>query len=244
MRLLLLGGTPEAVQIGQALAREDRVSAVASVARASRYPASMNLPMRIGGWGGAAAFRDWMVRERINAVLDATHPFATRISERTAEVADELGVPFVQFLRPAWTPGTDDRWRFLNDEGEAADHIPARAIVLLNTGRRNLERFAGLDRGPIWVRVAEFDGTPFPFREGGFLHRPSLVPVPSEVRGLRALGVEWLVVRNSGGSDGAALIEAARRLQLPVGVVRRPPQPDVTRIQTVAEALAWVRRRL
>lgn len=244
MRLLLLAGTPEAVQIGHAVGREDRVVATASVARGARVPTALNIPMRIGGWGGPDAFADWLRREEVDAVLDATHPFAVRISARTADVCAALGIPYVQFLRPAWTPGENDTWFFLNGEEEAADHVPNGASVLLGTGLRNLERFDGLGDRPVWVRVRERNGVAFPFRHGGFLHRPVPLPVANEVAGLRVLGVDWLVTRNAGGGYGEALIEAARRLSLPVGMIRRPPQPEVPRINTVAEALAWVRRRM
>ena len=244
MRLLLLAGTPEAGQIGHAIARDSRVTAIASIAQGSRIPHGVNLPMRIGGWGGDAAFREWLRHEGFDGILDATHPFAVPISERAAAAASDLGLDYVQFLRPAWTPSDGDNWIFLNDAGEAAGHIPKVSSVLLTTGRRRLDDFAGLNGRTVWVRVRNRASGAFPFENGGFLHRPVPLPVANEVAGLKALGVEWMVARNTGGGTGAPLIEAARRMGLPVGMIRRPPQPEVPRIQTVAEALAWVRRRL
>ena len=96
----------------------------------------------------------------------------------------------------------------------------------------------------VWVRVGSRNGTAFPFVRGGYLHRPVPLPVANEVAGLRSLGIDWIVTRNTGGGAGAALVAAARRLSIPVGMVRRPPQPEAPRINTVSEALAWVRRRL
>ncbi|MDU8941964.1 precorrin-6A/cobalt-precorrin-6A reductase [Ovoidimarina sediminis] len=244
MRLLLLAGTPESVEIGHALSRDGRVSVTASMARASRAPLAMNVPMRIGGWGGVDRFHDWMTTENVGAVLDVTHPFAVSISSRTAAVCADLGVPYVQFLRPAWTPGRDDNWVFLNSEEEAAGHVPDAARVLLMTGRRRLEAFRALGKRPIFVRVRDRGSDPFPFEEGAFIHRPVQLPVTNEIAGLRSLGVNWIVARNSGGTGSMPVIEAAQRLGLPVGMVRRPPQPEVPRIRTISEALAWVRRRL
>lgn len=244
MRLLLLAGTPESIEIGHALSRDDRVSVTASLARASRAPLAMNAPMRIGGWGGAERFHDWMRAENVGAVLDVTHPFAVSISGRTAAVCADLGVPYVQFLRPAWTPGREDNWVFLNSEREAASHVPDDARVLLTTGRRKLEAFRSLGKRPIFVRVRERGMDAFPFEEGAFIHRPVPLPVINEVAGMRSLGVDWIVARNSGGMGSMPVIEAARHLGLPVGMVRRPPQPEVPRIRTISEALAWVRRRL
>ena len=244
MRLLLLAGTPEAVQIGHAISREDRIAAVASVARGGRVPTAMNLPMRIGGWGGSEAFADWLFQEQVDAVIDATHPFASRISLRTAEVCNSLGIPYVQFLRPAWTPREGDSWAFLNSEEEAHRHIPEAATVLLGTGRHRLDAFSSLRDRTVWVQVQDLNGTAFPFQRGGFLHRPSRLSVETEVAGLHAIGIDWIIARNAGGVSGTGLIEAARQLGVPVGMIRRPPQPEAPRVQSVAEALAWVRRRL
>ncbi len=244
MRLLLLGGTSESHEIGHAISRDTRIAAIASLARASRAPAAMNIPTRIGGWGGDAKFRDWMIHEGVHAVLDATHPFAVNVSRRTAAVCNDLGVPYVQFLRPAWIPSKADNWVFLNSEDEVVPHVPDEASVLLMTGRRRLDAFRALGKRPIFVRVRERGTDRFPFDEGRFLHRPVTLPVANEMAGLQYLGVDWIVARNSGGTASMPVIEAAQRLGLPVGMVRRPPQPEVPRIQTISEALAWVRRRL
>ena len=244
MRLLLLAGTPEAVQIGHALARDRRIQATASMARASRAPFGMILPMRIGGWGSAEAFSDWLGVHRIDAVLDATHPFATGITRRSAEVCAARGVPFVQFLRPPWLPRGGDTWVFLNSERDAPQHVADGEPVFLATGRHGLMEFMGFGDRPIYVRVRDRGTDTFPFPQGGFVHRPARLPVAAEVAGLRAYGVTWMVARNTGGAWTMPVIEAARQLQIPVGMIRRPLQPEVARVQTIAEALNWVRRRI
>ena len=244
MRLLLLAGSSESVQIGQALARETRVVTTASVARARAIPRALGVPTRIGGWGGAEAFGAWLERESIDAVLDATHPFAVRISERSLHVCRELGVEYMQFLRPQWTPTEEDRWHFLNDETDAAKHIPAGAKVLLASGRRNILKFAGLAEGrTLFFRVREPGYGAFPFEKGRFILRPVPLSANAEETMMRALEIDWLVARNTGGSASATKLEAARRIGLPVAVIRRPPQPEAPRVHTVAEVMAWLRRR-
>ena len=119
MRLLLLAGTPEAVHIGHALARDTRIRATASLARGARAPVGMTLPMRIGGWGGAERFADWLRTNHVEAVLDVTHPFATGITGRSAAVCRDLGIPFMQFLRPSWIPRDGDHPRIVYDEFSA-----------------------------------------------------------------------------------------------------------------------------
>lgn len=242
MRLLLLAGTQEARQIARALMREPRVNMIASLAGATRAPEPLGVPTRIGGFGGREGFARYLAAEGIDAVLDATHPFAAAMSHRSAEVCAELGVPFMLFLRPPWMPEPGDRWVFLNSAAEAAEHIPEDATVLLATGRQGLERFAGLEGRTVHVRVIDPPAGPFPFSRGGWVQSRPPYTVAGERDLLEALGIDWLVVKNSGGSSSRAKLDAARQTGRPVAMLRRPMQPEGPRVTTVAAALAWVRQ--
>ncbi|SER96618.1 precorrin-6A/cobalt-precorrin-6A reductase [Tranquillimonas rosea] len=244
MRLLLLAGTAEARQLAAALGSERRVSVIASLAGATRSPRPLGVATRIGGFGGAEGFADWLKRERIDAVMDATHPFAARISHRTAEVCDALGLSYVQFLRPPWMPVDGDRWHFLNDESDAARFIPAGARVFLATGRQGLERFANLEGRELVCRQIDTPDRAFPFPNGHFMVGAPPFDVEDEEVLFRRLGIDWLVAKNAGGSASRAKLDAARHLHLPVAMIRRPLQPEGPKLQTVAAALGWVRRRL
>lgn len=87
-RVLLLGGTAE----GRALAKElhPHVEIVSSLAGRVPNPALPIGPVRIGGFGGVEGLRGWLREERIDAVVDATHPFAVTITAHAAQVCGEL----------------------------------------------------------------------------------------------------------------------------------------------------------
>ncbi len=244
MRLLLLAGTREARHIAVALSRESFLTLTVSLATSERRPQAYGWPVRIGGWGGEAAFREWLIRERVEGLIDATHPFAWRISERAARVARDLSLPHIQFLRPAWIPKQGDCWTFLNDESEAAQYVPEGSTVFLATGRRDLSKFENLAGRTLICRVRDQVSEPFPLPGGRYHYQRAPFTVAQEVALFRQLGVDWLVARNSGGSGSLPKIEAARELGLPVAMVRRPRQPDGMKISTVAETVAWVRRRI
>ena len=245
MRLLLLAGTSESRQIASALIREPRLIPIVSLARAELRPVSFGgLPTRIGGWGGDGPFADWLERERIEAVLDATHPFAVRMSHRAADVARAKGIDYLQFQRPPWLPSEGDHWTFLNGEEDAVGHIPEGSRVFVATGRGSLGALAGLDRHELLVRVTSPPTAPFPFSRGRFvLGRPPF-SVADEVALFERLRVDWLLTRNAGGTGSRAKVDVARLLGIPVAMVRRPFQPQAAKVETIAEALAWVRRRL
>lgn len=242
-RLLLLAGTAEARHLAVALSREPYLILTVSLARPERTPYKYGWPVRIGGWGGERAYHDWLIREGIDMVVDATHPFADEMSKRTAKIAPELGIEAVRFMRPQWLPTEKDNWTFLNVPQEAANHMPKDATVFLGTGRRDLAQFANMDQRRVLCRVRELNETKFPFDKGGFLVTRGAVTVDDEIELFEKEKIDWIVTRNSGGQGGWPKLEAARVMGIPVALLRRPPPVDMLRISTIAETLNWVRRR-
>lgn len=241
MTLLLLAGTGEARRIAAVLAQR-RTDAIASLSGATRTAADLGLATRIGGFGGEDGFRVFLAKEKITAILDATHPFAAAITRRTARIAGEVGLPYLQLLRPGWTPGSDDTWIEIGAEEDAATYIPPTASVFLATGRQTLARFGGLAGRRIWCRQIDPPDQPFPFEGGEFLIGRPPFSVDEEVALFRRLGVEWLVVKNAGGVASRTKLDAARQLGIAVLMIRRPAQPQAARVETVDEALEWIAR--
>lgn len=236
--ILLLAGTGDARRVAVSLA-ERGVPLLASLAGATRQPETLPVPCRVGGFGGQAAFEAFLGEENITAVLDATHPFAHRITERTARVCAARGLPYLQLLRPPWRPGPGDRWVEIDREEDATRHIPEGAVVFLATGRQTLARFAGLAGRRLICRRIDPPEEPFPFAGGEYLVGRPPFSVADEVALFRRLAVDWLVVKNSGGAASATKLVAARELGLPVLMIRRPPRPAAPMVETVAAAVDW-----
>ena len=239
MTLLLLAGTSDARRLARGLA--DRgVPTLASLAGATREPVALPVPTRSGGFGGAQGFRDVLAAEGIGAVIDATHPFAARITARTHEICAALGLPHLRLERPGWQPGPGDHWTVVADEDEAKALIPEGSVVFLATGRQSLPGWEGLRAASVHLRVIDPPDGPFPFPGGFVVARPPFDSL-AEVETFARLGVTHLVVKDSGAADGRAKLDAARELGISVIVLRRPPWPDGLRtVETVAQALAWV----
>ena len=244
MRLLLLAGTFEAHHIASALRRESGLTITVSLAKPERNPQPFSWPVRIGGFGGEDAYLSWLQRNGVTAVLDATHPYATTMGHRTVALAEKAGVEYIRFLRPSWMPNHDDNWVFLNKAEDAANHIPKGATVFLATGHRDLDSFAGLSHGRVICRVRDTPHQPFPFSDGRFAIQSGPFTVHDECDFFLREKIDWVITQNSGGQGSWPKIEAARELGLPVAMIRRPPQPDGLKVNTVAEAILWVRRRL
>jgi precorrin-6A/cobalt-precorrin-6A reductase len=195
--------------------------------------------VRIGGFGGSERMAEWLLAEGADAVVDATHPFAERISASAAAAARLAGVPFLLLRRPGWVAGEGDDWRWVSSLDDAATLLPSLgARVFLTTGRQGLAAFAGLGRWFL-VRCVDPPEPPLPARVQVLLSRGPYT-LDGELALMRQHRIDVLVTKDSGGSQTEAKLAAARQLGLPVVIVTRPAPPDVPSVATVDEALSWL----
>lgn len=243
-RVLLLGGTAEAARLARELSRWPGVQLITSLAGRVRTPALPPGQVRIGGFGGRAGLAGWLREHRIAAVIDATHPFAAGITAAAAGAAGQLRVPFVLLRRPGWQAGPGDDWHWCGSPDEAATRLPGLGRrAFLTTGRTGLAAFAALDDVWLLLRTIEPVEPPGPPARCEAVLGRGPFTVPGELDLLRRHRIDVLVTKDSGGQASAAKLVAARRLGLPVLLLRRPPLPAAPAMRVVttgAEVLSWL----
>lgn len=240
MRLLVMAGTGEARALCQRLAKDARVEVTASLAGETRAPADLGVSVRHGGFGGEAAQERLISNGEIAAVIDATHPFAERISRRTHAICARLDLPYLRLIRPGWRAEEGDQWTFVDRPEDVALHLAERATVFLATGRKSLDGFANLSGRRVLCRVIDPPLAPFPLAGGAFVVGRPPFSVEEEVRLFTREAVDVLVVKDAGGEDGRAKLLAARLLGMPVILICRPPPPPGPRVDNVDDALGWL----
>lgn len=238
--ILLLAGTGEAPEIARALMGVG-FDVIASVDGSSRAPRDMGCRLRIGGFGGEAGFRDWMAYHRPVAVIDACHPFATAMTDRTARICEQMQVPHLVYRRPAWTAGEGDQWHPMLTEADAAEYIPDGSTVFIATGRQGLDGYANLTRCTLICRQIGDAPEPFPFPNGRFLVGHPPFSVSEETHLFRSLAVDWLIVRNGGSPRSIAKLIAARDLGIKVGMIERPALPAGVACDNLDDIVEWAR---
>jgi precorrin-6A/cobalt-precorrin-6A reductase len=238
VRVLLLGGTAEARRLAAELHPE--VSVLSSLAGRVPDPALPVGEVRIGGFGGADGIRRWLRDGRVDAVVDATHPFAATITANAAEACRELGVPHVVLARAAWPRGDAI---VVDSDVAAADAVARKHFsrVFLTTGRSGSAAFAGVDAWFLIRAVTAPEGDTLPRRHELLLSRGPYRYL-DERKLLVDYRIEVLVTKNSGGDMTRSKVDAADELGIPVVMVDRPELPAGLRtVSTVAGAAAWVR---
>jgi len=240
-RILILGGTTEARLLAGRLAGRADLAVTVSLAGRTAEIIDQKVPTRVGGFGGVAGLAAYLIEAEVDALVDATHPFAEIISAHAIEAARMTGTPLIALRRPAWEATTGDNWITVETMAaavQALGRVPRR--VFLAIGRKEIAIVASapqhfylirsidpIDRPPSLVNAAYVLGRG-PFSEAG------------EYALLKAHAIDAVISRNSGGEAGYAKIAAARALGLPVIMVSRPELPAAETVATVEAALAWL----
>lgn len=245
MRALILGGTGQARALAKRLVDAGWFVTSSLAGRVSEPKLPVG-NVRIGGFGGPAGLAKWLIADATEVIIDATHPYAERISESAAEAARATGLPLIALHRPAWDKAPGDSWIEVASMEEAAQLARERfAAPFLTIGRQQLAPFAADSTGRYLIRCVEKPSAPLPKNRKVILSRGPF-DVASERKLMRDYAVDCVVTKNSGGSATYAKIEAARDLKKPVVMVQRPPLPGADRAiiaTTVDEAYNAVMRR-
>lgn len=236
MRILILGGTTEAAALARELSGFDIVT---SLAGRTANPAALPGRVRIGGFGGAEGLADYLRAAAIERVIDATHPFAARISANAAEACDAVGVPRLMLVRPQWPRRPDDLWHPAATMDEAARRLPAlgrRAFLTVGIGETGA--FATVAGVHFVVRLIA--PQILPLADYQVVAGKGPFDAAAEMALLRQHRVELVVTKHSGGCATYGKIAAARALGLPVLMVARPPVPEGEAVDSVAAVVRWI----
>ena len=240
-RVLILGGTSEASELASQLAARDDLTVISSLAgRVSqpRLPAGI---VRVGGFGGVAGLVSYLADENIKVVIDATHPFAAKISGNAELACNTLCIPLIAFERPPWTPKKEDRWCAVPDVQAAASMVNhKRNRVFLSIGRQELGAFSDCEDAWFLVRAIDEPSERLPANSKLILKRGPF-HLDDELQMLRSESISLIVSKNSGGTATYSKIQAARTLQIPIVMIDRPQKhkiPTVARTDDVLQKLA------
>ncbi|ADK28820.1 cobalt-precorrin-6A reductase [Corynebacterium pseudotuberculosis] len=233
MRALILGGTGEAREVAQMLydAGWHVTSSLAGRVANPKLPVG---EVRIGGFGGPMGLTQWLIKEGVEVVIDATHPFAERISISAVEATRATGIPLIALHRPAWTAAPRDRWRTVSSVAQAAS-LAARDYhhIFLTIGRQQLAPFAEDPHNLYVVRTVEPPQVPLPPRHRLIMSRGPFT-VTDEKKLMVDNQIDCVVTKNSGGPLTSAKLDAARELGVDVIMIQRPVLPPAAYTATSA----------
>ncbi len=257
-RIMVLAGTADGRQIaGELLKAGAEVIATVTTGYGrellSGYP---GIQIYQGKLNAAAMLR--LIRaQRIDCLIDASHPFAREASVNAIAACGEAGIGYLRFERNGVVTVEGAVVRRVLDFEAAADaatevirHGPGN--VLLTIGSHHLRWF--LEKIPDYpkrlvVRVLPDSGVIAECEAAGLdsgniiaIKGPFSVELNLEL--LRHCNASVMVTKDSGAAGGVReKIEAAASLGIPVIMVARPDLDYPCQANAVAEVVQWVKQR-
>lgn len=242
LSVLILGGTTEGRLLAERLAGDPRFRALLSFAGRTENIVRPHVPHRVGGFGGVSGLASFLRDERFDALIDATHPFAARMSEHAVHAAAEADVPLLRLARPAWRPVDGDRWTKVSSFPEAADALGAAPRkVFLTVGRLEIAAFHRAPQHDYLVRAVDaFDpGLP----RARVLTARGPFALEDELALFAREHIDVIVSKNAGTRATYAKLEAARAREVPVIMVERPTLAKAREVETIDAVEAWLSAR-
>src|SRR5689334_9911553 len=156
LKVLILGGTTEASALARKIAGDTRLAPLLSLAGRTTKPQPQPIPVRVGGFGGIEGLVTFLRSEAIDAVVDATHPYADQMSTHAVAACKETGVSLASLVRPDWRREAGDQWQVATDTDAAARTLGAKPRrVFLSLGRQDLHVFAAAPQHHYLARLIE-----------------------------------------------------------------------------------------
>ena len=249
IRVLVLAGTLEARRLCGLLSERCELEVTASLKGCTTRPTDYRTKMRTGGFGGPEGLLSYLTDNKVDLLVDATHPFAGGMARNSAAVASR--VQLIRVRRPAWIPEQGDRWNSYPSLESAVRSLPkgARVLAPLGSGLANRKHAALLGSRPDILFVLR---TVEPVTPGSIPDNIDRVIVDrppfsrqSEIKTLRETGATCVLARNSGGVSGRTKLDAAATLKLPVFMIERPRESELPKgvrvFSSASEAAVWIR---
>lgn len=233
---LILGGTAEAHGLASALTDDFTVS----LAGATRNPPARNYPTRSGGFGGVDGLCTYIDTHNITAIVDATHPFAANISRNATQAAATCNIPLLRLTRPAWIQPEGSNWMNVSTVDQAANALPTGARAFLSVGRNSTADLK--HRTDVWFLSRGIEPAKTALNGTEILQRPPFT-LAGEIALMQTHAITHLITKNAGGAQTRAKIDAAAYLNLPAIVIERPRLPLAETVETIEDALKWIRHQ-
>lgn len=245
IRILMLGGTTEATALAKALSGHPRCDVLLSLAGRTEKPSPQPVPTRVGGFGGADGLATFLREGEFDLLVDATHPFAARISQNAAEAIAGTGIPALCLRRAPWMPQSGDHWTHVASVQDAIAALGrSHRRVFLAIGRQEAHRAETAPQHSYLVRSVDPVDPELALTDVHYLLDRGPFDIDGETALLEDHQIDAVITKNSGGAATYAKIAAARALGIEVIMVSRAAAPAMPAVETVEAAVSAINHLL
>ncbi len=253
-RVLLLGGTEDARHIADLLIEAfptertnlQLIYSLAGVTESPYLPKNIDrMILRQGGFGGIKKLQTYL--HDMDAVIDATHPFATQISHHISIACKYVQCPLLRYQRKAWQikPSSQPSCRVIKTDDDiksALKHHPQARHVLIALGHKSLPHllpiFASDDfnHQQFYLRLIsppQYNMPEYSMSENCHIIMADLpFTAQKETDLLKSHAIDLLICRNSGAESSQKKLTIAQQLHIPIILLEQPALPNDSHSQT------------
>jgi len=221
MKVLVIGGTADGRKLATALFELgfDITYSLAGIVRKAKLPC----PVVSGGFTQFGGLAQYVVDNQITHIVDVTHPFAEKMSNKIAQVSSELALPTIRFHRKQWPQNANDNWIELSQWSDVIEQTACFDSLFITAGQitQDVMNQLAAQAKQVLIRTA----------------MPMNIKRPKNVTWLKAIGpfqlehelqlieqyqIDAIISKNSGGDSTYAKIQAAAQASIPVYQFKRP----------------------
>lgn len=221
MKILVIGGTADGRHLATALFELgfDTTYSIAGIVRKAKLPC----PVVSGGFTQFGGLQQYVTDTQITHLVDVTHPFALKMSNKIAQVSRILAIPSIRFHRLAWPKTAQDHWVEVQTWPELIKKVEKYQSLFMTAGQitQTVVDQLSAQSTQLLLRTA----------------MPVKIDLPSNVTWIKAIGpfqlenekaliekyqIDAIISKNSGGHSTYAKIKAAAALAIPVYQFKRP----------------------
>lgn len=244
MKILLLGGTADARRLCDKLASQ-KCDVIYSIAGLVRTP-DLACKVIVGGFSALGGLTHYLKENQIDLIIDATHPYAQKMSDQAVLSATESGIDVWRFHRPAWVKSDKDQWLIYQNFEGLLTHLKAFRRPLLSAGQFSftalscLQNLENLDlivwRTAVPPKFSYDKLTKIQWLKaiGPFLYEDEEILIQTQ-------DIDVIVSKNSGGRATSAKLQVAQKLGLKVLMLERPillvPNREFDSLDECADAI-------
>lgn len=249
--ILFLAGTSDAKELALLLYKEG-YELIASVVteNAANELKQVQIPVRVGRMN-EEMFERYVIEQRIEVMIDASHPFAEELSRTAMKVAKKVSIPYIRYERES--KSYEHRLvTYVNHYEEAAElAAQKKGVIFLTTGSKTLQIFTeqllNLPNTRLIARMLPRKDNMEKCEALG-LPQKNIVAIqgPFTKEFNKALfkqyGVTLMITKES-GKEGAVdeKLEAALELNIETIMIKRPKMKYETMFHTFEDVLNHVR---
>ncbi|MDG2187520.1 MAG: precorrin-6A/cobalt-precorrin-6A reductase [Hyphomicrobiales bacterium] len=220
-KILIIGGTAEGFKIASLIEKKSFLP-ILSLQGNTLKPKEVYYETRVGGFGGVEGLKDYLIKNSIKIIIDASHPYSIQISNNALIASKQLDIKLIKLNRSAWKQTYSDNWlrvKSFSDSKYILDALPRESRIFLTIGKKYLPIFYDCKQ---WIMIRTIDQYNN-CRTGNRKYITGRGPfqVSQELILLKGNNITHIVSRNSGSKETYAKIQAAKILGIEIIMIDR-----------------------